>query len=130
MSASSPMVSTAFRNCQDCRSWSGGSDGKCTHPDAPHHDAGPLAAKWCGFYIFRAPMQTLPPDRVAPLVSARAMLAALLPDLGAIADLAKSADRGDLSEAIEESRSGLCGVLGLLEAATMPPMPDPRHGGV
>ena len=121
------MVPTAFRSCEDCGSWSGGQDGKCTSPDAPHHGAGSIAAKWCGIYSFRAPATTMPPDQFANLASARSMLKALLPDLGAAADLARSAGRGDLSEAVQKARRDLGEVLAMLEAMVV--LEDPRHGG-
>jgi len=105
-------VSEAFRDCRCCRSWAGASDGRCTHPDAPHHDAGPVAAKWCGCYV-----QTDIPSgegRRALLESARSMLSSAVENLNSASSLAATASRGDLSEAIDEYRRGTCGVIGLI----------------
>jgi len=105
-------VSEAFRDCRCCRSWAGDSAGKCTHPTAPHHDAGPIAAKWCGSYA-----QTDVPSgegRRALLESARSMLSSAVENLNSASSLSAAAGRGDLSEAIDEYRRGTCGVIGLI----------------
>jgi hypothetical protein len=107
--------------CTGC-SWRW-ADGNCQNPQAPFYRRLAMAGS-CSQRDEAPARKTLPPSRDALFASAKAILRSGIPEIGAVGDLLKAADRMDLAGRVYEAKKSLDMVLDSLKMLTheQPPM--------